>query len=430
MSIQSRHPEVAEPQPNRSMQDLECYPAFGSSESINVYLSRKGRTLREEWIDSGSESGMTQNCHCEERSDEAIQETKFSVGKINTKTELLTFGLPRFARNDKRAAFTLAEVLITLAIIGVVATMTIPTLVAEYQQKSWDTATSVFNRRLGEALKIMNANGSLSGYNSTEDFVAELGKHIKISKTCSKDKLSDCFVSEILTTADPVETSKLQSAKNLNSTADPEYGTDTMGVMFADGVTALVAYNKNTPYDPYSNEIVNVSGTGKDVSLATKAVSILYDVNGLKSPNEMDTMKDIRGINVSIKTGAAVKVIGTSYTAVDCSSAGASNDDYKYCTDGDKSSAYTSNYWAGAKKACAEQGMSLPELGSYNTSTYYCNSDAAENTLCGLYNNREALGLPTSGWFWSASESSTDGAWVVVFSVGYVATAARATATA
>ncbi|MBQ8167804.1 type II secretion system protein, partial [bacterium] len=45
-----------------------------------------------------------------------------------------------------KRGFTLAEVLITLAIIGVVAAMTIPTLVANYQQRSWDTASSVFNR--------------------------------------------------------------------------------------------------------------------------------------------------------------------------------------------------------------------------------------------------------------------------------------------
>ena len=321
-------------------------------------------------------------------------------------------------KKTSKHGFTLAEVLITLAIIGVVAAMTIPTLIANYNQKSWDTATSVFNRRLGEALKIMNASGSLSGYNSTEDFVAELGKHIKIVKTCSKDKLSDCFVSEILTTADPVETSKLQSAKNLNSTADPEYGTDTMGVMFADGVTALVAYNKNTPYDPYSNKIVSVNGDGKSASLSTKAVSILYDVNGLKSPNEMDMGKDIRGINVSIKTGATVKVIGTGYDPIDCSSAGASSDDYKYCTDGDKETGYTNNYWAGAKKACAEEGMRLPERGAYSSS--YCSADAAEDTLCGLYNNREALGLPSSGSFWSASERYTSSAWFVLFRDGYV----------
>jgi len=324
----------------------------------------------------------------------------------------------------KRFGFTLAEVLITLAIIGVVATMTIPTLIADYQQKSWDTATSVFNRRLGEALKIMNASGTLANHDTTAEFVEELSKHIKIVKTCDKGSLDDCFVSEISTTADPVETSKLQSAKNLNSTADPEYGTDTMGVMFADGTSALIAYNKNTPQDPYSNKIVELTrgDDGKSVGLSTKAVSILYDVNGLKSPNQMDSGKDIRGINVSIKTGATVKVI-TSYSAIDCSSAGASSDDYKYCTDGDKSSAYTSNYWAGAKKACAKEGMRLPEIGAYSGG--HCSANAAEDTLCGLYNNREALGLPTSGWIWSASEGITISAWYVFFSSGDVGTTSK-----
>ena len=45
--------------------------------------------------------------------------------------------IPNRVRNDKKvkAAFTLAEVLITLGIIGVVAAMTIPTLIANYQEK-------------------------------------------------------------------------------------------------------------------------------------------------------------------------------------------------------------------------------------------------------------------------------------------------------
>ena len=41
----------------------------------------------------------------------------------------------------KRPAFTLAEVLITLGIIGVVAAMTMPSLVANYEKKR--TATAV-----------------------------------------------------------------------------------------------------------------------------------------------------------------------------------------------------------------------------------------------------------------------------------------------
>ena len=45
--------------------------------------------------------------------------------------------LTSYRLNDfkKKIAFTLAEVLITLAIIGVVAAMTIPTLIADYQKK-------------------------------------------------------------------------------------------------------------------------------------------------------------------------------------------------------------------------------------------------------------------------------------------------------
>lgn len=36
-----------------------------------------------------------------------------------------------------KKAFTLAEVLITLGIIGVVAAMTMPTLIQNYQKKVW-----------------------------------------------------------------------------------------------------------------------------------------------------------------------------------------------------------------------------------------------------------------------------------------------------
>ena len=41
--------------------------------------------------------------------------------------------------NIRRSAFTLAEVLITLGIIGVIAAMTIPTLTANYRHKVLET---------------------------------------------------------------------------------------------------------------------------------------------------------------------------------------------------------------------------------------------------------------------------------------------------
>ena len=87
----------------------------------------------------------------------------------------------------KKIGFTLAEVLITLAIIGIVAALTIPTLVQNYQERACNTASQVFQRKLGEALRVMNVQGTLAGYTTTEAFVNELSKHIKITRICDND---------------------------------------------------------------------------------------------------------------------------------------------------------------------------------------------------------------------------------------------------
>ncbi len=56
--------------------------------------------------------------------------------------------------NSRKIAFTLAEVLITLGIIGVVAAMTIPTLVANYQKKETVTALKKAYSQLSQAVKM------------------------------------------------------------------------------------------------------------------------------------------------------------------------------------------------------------------------------------------------------------------------------------
>ena len=96
-------------------------------------------------------------------------------------------GLVKCDGKCPKAAFTLAEVLITLAIIGIVAALTIPTLVQNYQERACNTASQVFQRKLGEALRVMNVQGTLAGYITTEAFVNELSKHIKITRICDND---------------------------------------------------------------------------------------------------------------------------------------------------------------------------------------------------------------------------------------------------
>ena len=64
------------------------------------------------------------------------------------------------------------------------------------------------------------------------------------------------------------------------------------------------------------------------------------------------------------------------------------------------------NYWAGAKKACDDIGMSLPDRSKLES--------LAKKTTA----EKEQLGLPTSRWFWSSSENLAGDAYFVRFSNG------------
>ena len=93
----------------------------------------------------------------------------------------------------KKQAFTLAETLITLGIIGVVAALTISALVKNYQEKSWKTSAEVFDKKLTDAIELMNTNDELAGYNSTENFLKAFSKYAKIIKTCDEANLEGCW---------------------------------------------------------------------------------------------------------------------------------------------------------------------------------------------------------------------------------------------
>ena len=249
----------------------------------------------------------------------------------------------------KKAAFTLAEVLITLAIIGIVAALTIPTLVQNFQTRSWDTASEVFQRKLEESLKVMNVQGTLAGYTTTEAFVDELSKHIKITRICENDDITTCFADKVTwgTENEEVEMSDVKRASHFGQET---WGTNTVGVQFANGVNAVIAYNPECVQNQYSNQI-----TG------TSCLAILYDVDGFKNPNTQN--KDLRSINVSSLGGSSCSFeVGgicfgalfkpTALTAAECEAQKGEL--------GINACYYDSDYWAGAVKACHDQGKRLP----------------------------------------------------------------------
>lgn len=84
-------------------------------------------------------------------------------------------------------AFTLAEVLITLGIIGIVAAMTMPVLIANHRKTVIETRLKKFYSSINQAIALAeNEFGDRNGWipTDTEDFWNNyLAKHLKYTKT-------------------------------------------------------------------------------------------------------------------------------------------------------------------------------------------------------------------------------------------------------
>ena len=70
-----------------------------------------------------------------------------------------------------KKAFTLAEVLITLAIIGVVAILTVPNVISNYQEKVYDTQTKKVENELSNALAMLMADEEVSTLHDSSLFI-------------------------------------------------------------------------------------------------------------------------------------------------------------------------------------------------------------------------------------------------------------------
>jgi prepilin-type N-terminal cleavage/methylation domain-containing protein len=103
-------------------------------------------------------------------------------------------------RNNK--AFTLAEVLIVLGIIGIIAELTIPTLVQNTQVQVLKTMSKKEVSILNQALTMTNTdNGSIKGLCGDHDHkcLRDLFlPYMKYIKTCESPNNATCFSSRML----------------------------------------------------------------------------------------------------------------------------------------------------------------------------------------------------------------------------------------
>ena len=317
-----------------------------------------------------------------------------------------------------RAAFTLAEVLITLAVIGVVAVLTIPGLIKNHNEKAWSTAQDVFTKRLEVATRQMNTEEKLAGYDNTMDFVNELKKYIKITRVCDNSEITKCFNKQVIWNEgdEPVDMSAIKNAQNFGL----DWESDTVAVQFANGVNAVIAYNPNATQDPFNNQF----------NATSNSMAILYDVSGNKNPNTNG--KDINHINVTELAGTTGCMIpeladimcitrilpAYQYNPLnknDCNDDILNKYGMQYCFD--SRWGYQNDYWAGAVIAC-EGVNNMPtreQLGKL--AMYIYNTDreigAGTNIGSGLSKDPERVAPFGTGDFfiWSNEEINKEEAY-------------------
>ena len=324
---------------------------------------------------------------------------------------------------NKKFAFTLAEVLITLGVIGVVAALTMPTLLKNIAERSNSEAQANLAQKITKSMDLMRADGGLERtYNSTDEFVDEFSKYIKISTRCDADHIADCWPTKTVTTSDgeTYDVSKAKTGKNLNL---KDNKSNNVGIILADGATLILTYNPNAGIigdgDTVTPSFADLPiGFGRTKKFAyttsvTDSIDFVMDVNGFKGPNSEarnGKQYDIRSFKVAkFSKGCAgndISGFGCVYQLPSYSPIKAGTDDMKKWDPKYDAAGYTSdNYWAGAKKACDDIGMSLPDKSKLQSLYQASQKDSS-------------LGLPTSGWFWSSSEDGALNAYHVNFGDG------------
>ena len=217
-----------------------------------------------------------------------------------------------------RRGFTMAEILLSLTIIGVVAAITLPSLTGNINERTWNTQRKALYARFSQAIALMpslNGYGTLreitdsAGSTSIEDTAAEtfvtsgLSKVLKINNICDSEHLKDCGLPEKLSTFAgstitlPLKMSELNSivVSTSNEASHSQIDTIAAGFETANGENIAVYYN---PYCTSQMKQVN-----NDISMMPQGAicaNFIYDLNGNKGPNSIG--KDIGFLTVFYST--------------------------------------------------------------------------------------------------------------------------------
>ena len=222
-------------------------------------------------------------------------------------------------------AFTMAEILLSLTIIGVVAAITLPSLTGNINERTWNTQRKALYARMSQAIALMPAlNGygtlkeeSSAGASDAVDTAAEtfvtagLAKVLKINNICDSEHLEDCGIASKFTTlkatvistptkmselnSDMVSTDKIDAITSWHLKHDQ---LDTKAAAFetGNGESIIVYYNPKC--------ISDFDTSGTSMIQPKICANLIYDLNGTKGPNSIG--KDMGFITILYSTDSSV----------------------------------------------------------------------------------------------------------------------------
>ena len=203
-------------------------------------------------------------------------------------------------------AFTMAEILLSLTIIGVVAAITLPSLTGNINERTWNTQRKALYARMSQAISLMpalNGYGTLvEGNDSTsaQDTATEtlltdgLAKVLKINNICDNSHFEDCGINESFTNmagsrvSMPTTLYELSSWFRSMEYTGSSYSTiNTKAAAFEtqNGESIVAYYNQSCRTEYLNHESVNEYGDSFGYPQSTMCVNFIYDLNGNKGPN-------------------------------------------------------------------------------------------------------------------------------------------------
>jgi len=317
-------------------------------------------------------------------------------------------------------AFTLAEVLITLAIIGVVAAIVMPSLMTNVNDKVNAEKIRSAKYKFTKATDHMKSLGLIGPYSSTDAFVDELQKYFKIAKRCDADHIRACWPTDTVKLEDGKEwkIAKTKTGKQLKMNTDDthDYTSNNVAIITADGTPMILNYNKKCEsLDPMKTYGWSTSNGKPETNATAGCVAAVFEINGTSRPNTF--RKDVVAFNANglgstcaleIRDGKCfgAQFIPTPMTRAECGAAVAKGKlGIQKCT-------FDKDYWAGAVKQCGGvQNMPTKADLQKFASLLYDKPITLDWTQNLTYNGKASeLGLPEPSFYvWSGKEHGTAG---------------------